>query len=384
MNSLHIGFVGDVALAGEYLQTAKPPGSPLTFPFESLDQSFKWTDIFVLNLEGPIGCKGRPRKRVTSILHNEPEIVPWLKRFPVCVCNLANNHMMDYGAEALIRTRQVLMESGIHCVGAGVNAVEAARPLVVDIEGSRLGFMSYTTDEPHVGAVLAETGSPGCASMKNTAEVLDLVRETSSCVDTLVVSLHWGYEYHLFPTPAQTFFARRLVDSGASLVIGHHPHVLQGIERYGHGLIAYSLGNFILPELKAADGRLQYRKPVTKQFAILKAEVGDSQVRSWMLEGGKCTQGYELLPYSASVTKEFNAFMHVLSDPLLSPEYFALWEHYRRNRVRQLQREELKEAFLKFMGTDWPTLFSTFSAKDLHRNFLRLARLFSINVGKSS
>src|SRR5262245_32581916 len=111
--SVRLAFVGDVALAGQFLTAAQPAGAPLTYPFEQLGPLLQGTDILVLNLEGPLSHEGTPRQSVTTHLHNETSLLDWCRQFPACFCNLANNHMLDYGPEALSRTQRALAAKGM-------------------------------------------------------------------------------------------------------------------------------------------------------------------------------------------------------------------------------------------------------------------------------
>jgi hypothetical protein len=373
---LRIAFVGDLALSGEFIAAAKPSGASLLFPFSTLSEELDGIDVFFVNLEGPIGRDGKPRRGVTSHIYNEPEVLELLKRFPVCVCNLANNHVMDYGDGALLRTKNLLAENGIYCVGAGMNDQEASSLLTVDFQGHKLGFLGVTTDEPHVGSVLAEAGSAGCGALGSEEAILKRVSDSARQVDTLIVSIHWGHEYFNYPSPDQVSLGRLLLDSGATIVVGHHPHVPQGVERYGEGLVAHSLGNFLLPELRAISGRIQYRKPITKQYVLLEVEFYGNRVSNYVIQGGKCTRKYELVPFKGKDRERFKAFIEEISNALRLQEYDAFWERYKRRRIQQLQSEDLRDAIGKLLGNDLRVILSTFSIDDLKRNLGRLARSF--------
>ncbi len=374
--TIRLAFVGDVALAGEFVAAARPPAAPLTFPFLPLAPALAGADVLVANLEGPLSRTGPRRPDVTSHIHNEPAVLDWFRQFPVTVCNLANNHLLDFGPAALAETEEQLAAAGVPCFGTGPDAAAAGRLRIVTVGGRKLGFLGYTTDAPHVGSVLAGRGTPGCASLKDEAAVLASVAAAVPLVDTLIVNLHWGHEYYRYPTPEQTGFARALIDAGATLVIGHHPHVQQGVEEYGRGLIAYSLGNLLLPEFKLPGGRIQYRKPATKQFAILRVELGARGLRpGWSLLGGRCSRGYKLEPYTGAARARFDAEMRALAQPLGASDYPAFWAAYRQRRAAELKRESLRDALAKLWLADWRQLLRSVSAEDLRRNLRRLAGL---------
>jgi hypothetical protein len=376
--TLRLAFVGDVALAGDFLEATRPPAAPLTFPFLPLVPVLAGVDVMVANLEGPLGREGEPRPGVTSRIHNEREVLDWFKQFPAAICNLANNHLLDYGPTALLRTLRLLDDAGITHVGAGVDHAAASSLRVVEVGGTRLGLLGLTSAARHVGSVIAGASSPGCASLDDPAAALESVASSREKVDCLIVSLHWGHEYYHYPAPGQVDFSRRLVDAGATLVIGHHPHVQQGIEEYRHGLIAYSLGNLLLPELRLDDGRVQYRKPVTKQFAVLRVELTSRGLQNWCLLGGRCSRGYELQPYAGAARARFDAGMRALAQPLDRTDYPEFWAAYRTRREAELKRESLRDAVAKLWVTDWRTLLRTFSVADIRRNLRRLTGVVGI------
>lgn len=375
-SSLQLAVLGDAALGGEFIIRHRPEGVSLTYPFQTLAESLENVDVLIVNLEGPIGNEGTARKGRSSLLYNEPEILDWLSSFPCCVCTLANNHALDFGPEALLRTQQMLRSRGVHFLGAGANDLEAGRELKLTVKGFTLGLLAFTTDEPHVGAVLADSSRPGSAGWPGEEEACARVRALAAETDLAGVLLHWGREYFHYPAPAQVRCARSLVAAGAGLVVGHHPHVQQGCEQIGGSVICHSLGNLFLPEMKAVSGRIQYRKAVTKQFAILHAEIVRSKlVASWKLSGGRCDRTYHLIPYRGAVAERFEAQIEELSEPLRSPDYAQFWSGYSACRMRELRQEEVRDAIAKLWMIDLKTLAKTVSFGDVRRSFSRAARI---------
>jgi poly-gamma-glutamate synthesis protein (capsule biosynthesis protein) len=172
-----------------------------------------------------------------------PRYLRALKGAGIGIVNIANNHVFDYGPEGLFDTISYLDSAGIHHVGAGRNREEAHRPVVLVIRGVRIGFLGYYGGGEAPGA---GRRNPGVARRKEEEVVSDIrdLRDRRG-VGYVVVNLHWGTENATVPSREQRALAHTLIDAGADAVVGHHPHVLQGIERYGRGVIAYSLGNFV-------------------------------------------------------------------------------------------------------------------------------------------
>ena len=222
-------FAGDIMIGGEFLSYVNAHNLDPLYPFERIVPYLCDSDMVFINLDGPIFRGAERRPGVTSILSNDPVILKLFSQFKTCVVNLANNHIMDYGVEGLNCTTKLLQEKGFPYVGAGKNSKEAEKELVIELKGTRVAFVAYTSNEPHVGAVTSGPESPGCASFQEIDSVIEKIQSLKSTADIICVSLHWGHEYYLYPTPEQRTIAHKLVDAGAHYVIGHHPHVVQGV-----------------------------------------------------------------------------------------------------------------------------------------------------------
>jgi poly-gamma-glutamate synthesis protein (capsule biosynthesis protein) len=167
-----------------------------------------------------------------------------LEHLSIDVACLANNHVMDAGWQGARETRETLEGLGIRTFGVGADLAEARAPLVVERAGLRVGFLGYGEGVHGKHRHTASEASPGVAPIDREA-ILSDVAALRSRVDVLVVSLHWGVNYVAFAMPEQRELARALFEAGVDLILGHHPHVPQGIEKIGRGLVAYSLGDFI-------------------------------------------------------------------------------------------------------------------------------------------
>ncbi len=160
------------------------------------------------------------------------------------VASLANNHMLDAGWDGAQSTRRILEERGIRGFGLGATEREARKPLLIECAGLKLGFLGYSEGQHGRHRHVAGTKSPGVAPIDSTKICEDL-RALRGQVDLAIVSMHWGVNYIPYAMPEQRSLARELAAAGADLILGHHPHVPQGIEQIGRTLVAYSLGDFI-------------------------------------------------------------------------------------------------------------------------------------------
>jgi len=157
--------------------------------------------------------------------------------------NLGNNHIFDYGKVGLFDTISYLDSVGIRHVGAGHNAPQAHLPVIVNANGKRIALLGYYGGGE---APKATRTTPGVADrhIGNIQSDIETIRHSNSA-DYVAVNFHWGTEKADTPGRDQIEFAHAVIDAGADIIIGHHPHVLQGIERYKSGVIVYSLGNFV-------------------------------------------------------------------------------------------------------------------------------------------
>jgi poly-gamma-glutamate synthesis protein (capsule biosynthesis protein) len=209
-------------------------------------------DLTVGNLENTLSRAGAPRQGYDSF-GADPRAVRGLRLAGFDVLSLANNHVGDYGPQALVETVRLLRDAGLAAIGAGANLAEARRGAVVERAGVRFGFLAFnaigetpTAGRRRPGAVsLRMQPRTGPLAAADLAAMLADIRTLRKRADVIVVYPHWGQQYTGEAVPDQRRVGRALVDVGADLVIGSHPHWVQGAEIYRGRLIAYSLGNFV-------------------------------------------------------------------------------------------------------------------------------------------
>lgn len=237
---LKIIAVGDMMLDG----TARPVLSEKGYdhPFVQMRKYFDGAQVVFGNLEGPLTTRGKPEQEKTYVFRSPPDKVGQaLKNAGFNVVSLANNHTLDYGAEGLAETLQALDSVGIAYAGAGANLQDARRPVILPAAGKRVALLAYSLTLPE--NFYAGRNTPGTA-FGHEAFVRADVEAARHQADIVLVSFHWGQEGKTTLREYQTRLGRLAIDAGAVAVIGHHPHILQGIERYKDGVILYSLGNF--------------------------------------------------------------------------------------------------------------------------------------------
>ena len=244
--SLHLAAVGDLMLSrtlGNYLAE-----DILDFPFRYLPEYLAKPDYTVGNLETSLGDIGTPAPKAYPF-QSPVQSAQALALAGFDLVSLANNHAMDYGPEALLQGMGLLAEAGVATVGAGANDAQAHTPHIVEVNGITLAFLGYVhvpieaSSGFDVETWNATEAAPGLA-WGYPERIRADVAAALPLADQVIVILHSGFEYIEEPSEPQIAAAHAAIEAGATLVIGHHAHILQGIEFYQGGVILYGLANF--------------------------------------------------------------------------------------------------------------------------------------------
>ncbi|NYE56622.1 CapA family protein [Carboxydothermus ferrireducens] len=231
-------FLGDVLAGGNLNYYYQKYG--YDYPWQKVKKYFQGKLVFA-NLESCISLRGKPeRKKYT--FRGRPEFLKAMKKAGVTAVSVANNHSADYGLISLYDTLGYLRQEGIYYSGAGRDVYITEIPW----QGYKIGFLAFSRVIPSTTCV-ASPKKTGIWSIyePNVGKILKLICENDAKYDLLVVSVHWGVERDLTPNPPEIKLAHKLVEAGADVVMGHHPHVVQRYEIYKGRPIFYSLGNFI-------------------------------------------------------------------------------------------------------------------------------------------
>jgi poly-gamma-glutamate synthesis protein (capsule biosynthesis protein) len=233
-------IVGDTMFDGELAAESAPPVAAILQPVE---EYVRMADLALFNLETTLGAAGAPLEKAFTF-RSSAAAADALAEAGFDVASVANNHVLDYGAEGLTVTLEHLTASGLAPVGVTEEG-QPQTPLIVDLGSIRIGVLAYADGAE--GYAYAEEFR---AFAIRPAEAIDaaIARDLAALepqVDAIVVSMHWGIENEGEVSERQRQLGQFLVDHGADLVMGHHPHVQQPSEWVGRSLIAYSLGNFV-------------------------------------------------------------------------------------------------------------------------------------------
>ena len=239
--------VGDVMFSRDVENVAIEKG--ISSFFQDCKEFFDSADIKFCNFESPITEKGEFSKYSRSNFKSNPSIVREVGQY-FDVVSLANNHIYDFGLEGAKDTVAHMISGNIKPVGAGFNDKNAHKPAIFEVNDIKVGFIAYTCLP-----TIDEYQKKYSVAVFNEHRVKQDIEHLNKKVDICIVSLHGGHELISFVEPSFMNKSRFTIDCGADLVIGHHPHVISGIELYKEKPIVYSLGNFIfdnptIPERK--------------------------------------------------------------------------------------------------------------------------------------
>ncbi|MGI9017061.1 MAG: CapA family protein [Euzebya sp.] len=271
--TITLAFGGDVH--GErHIATAVAEGRN---PLGPVTDQLSAADLAVINLETPLSTRGTPAVK-TFVFRGPPALAQDLVEAGVDVVTLANNHALDYGVDALADTLAHTQAAGLQTVGAGLDATAAYSPALFDTPAGRIAIIGVTR-VLHTRAWEATANRPGLASAYDEPAAVAAVRAAADIADQVIVAIHWGTERADCPDADQRHLADLLTRSGADLVVGHHPHILQGVQRLNDGLVAYSMGNFVWYHNSAPSrftGILEVDLPLldAPQWRFSPAEIG--------------------------------------------------------------------------------------------------------------
>jgi poly-gamma-glutamate synthesis protein (capsule biosynthesis protein) len=284
-------FVGDVMLA-RGVHARMEAQDDWTLPFEEILDTLRDADLRYCNLECPISDRGRNLHHLYSF-RADPRALEGLKAAGIDIVSQANNHAYDWGPQALLDSLERLRAAGIHPVGAGQNALAAHYPVLMSVGGLRIAFLAYVDIDPKEAA--AGVDRPGVAWL-DPPQVLADIRFARPLADLIIVCPHWGVEYALKPTRDQVELAHQMIEAGADLVVGSHPHVVQPLETYHDRWIAYSLGNFVFDQ----------KNPATHRGLMLKVTVRDKHIT-------------DVVPVPININPRFQAVLAPALVPTLNP-----------------------------------------------------------------
>ncbi len=271
-DEVSLAFTGDVLLDPGYaIYTAyRNRGGALEKCISSdLLDEMRAADVLMINNEFPFSDRGTPAAGKTYTFRAQPDSVNILKEMGVDIAGVANNHAFDWGMDAFLDTMDVLDDANIPYVGGGHDISEAARPIYLYAADMKIAIVAATQIErmgnPHsISATEDAAGMLRC--WPSADKLVEVLKEAKANSDYVILFIHWGTEREVDPDWCQNQQAPELTQSGADLIIGAHPHILQPISVMNDVPIVYSTGNFwfnsktldsCMVEVKLADKKLK-------------------------------------------------------------------------------------------------------------------------------
>ncbi|WP_407432191.1 CapA family protein [Methanobrevibacter sp.] len=240
-----LAVVGDVMFARNMADVLNLDSSP----FEGVSNVSSNVDLFILNFENAATSSENAVKGDVP-LKCSPEYVPLARANNNTVATLANNHVCDYGIDGMRDTINNLNSAGVNTLGAGENETDAHKPVTQVINGRNITLLNYMdsnnfAEYDYSMLPYANGSSPGYSAYSSEVAQKQISEARGNGSDFVIVSMHYGNEYSMSPNQDQEKISHELIDYGADVVVGAHPHVPQGIEMYHGKPICYSLGNFM-------------------------------------------------------------------------------------------------------------------------------------------
>lgn len=253
-DNISIALGGDILMDSYFADYINKHG--VDYSWTDISSIMSAADIAIVNLETSVSTRGSTKKREGYGFRSAPFTLEGLVNAGIDFVSAANNHILDYGENAFFDTMDYLDDYGISYAGIGSNIEEAEGVTIIEKNGLKIGFISYTSIIPW-NNWRADDNSPGVAPLhdKDIKRALENIRDSNDKCDVLILILHWGVEYESTPLDSQVELAHQMIDAGADIIVGHHPHVLQGIEFYNKKPIFYSIGNFIFLKMNENAGK---------------------------------------------------------------------------------------------------------------------------------
>lgn len=243
-NEVTISLVGDMCFDGKVEKRIEEFGGE--FLFEGYRECIDKSDIVIGNLETAVSNRGNSINGKSYTFRSNPDILEILKKNKIKIVSIGNNHVLDYGITAFKDTIKNLRKTGIGYSGGAIKKSDTNKIPMIYIKGQKIGFIAFTKIIPYTNWHIKED-RPGVSGIYpfQEKEALKLISLAKKKCDILIVSVHFGKERSLYPGKEEKILARKIIDSGGDILMGHHTHTVQNYEYYRGKPIFYSLGNFI-------------------------------------------------------------------------------------------------------------------------------------------
>ncbi len=291
-NPSTLSFVGDVSLADNWFIAPKydSRGGIEGVLSKDILKIMTDSDLMVVNSEFTVSNRGSALRGKQYTFRAKPERLPIYNEMGVDLVTLANNHVYDYGEDAFLDMLKAFDKYKIPRVGAGKNIEEAKKPFYFIINGYKIAIVNATRAEKYIMTPGATKTSGGVFRCYDPTDMINLIKSLKDETDYIIPVIHFGREDSHELETEQVSSAKKYIDAGASMVVGHHAHTLQGVEIYKDKPIIYNLGNFLFNDLKVDtaiykvilndDGSMEYYMiPALQENCSTKLLTGNEKQR---------------------------------------------------------------------------------------------------------
>jgi len=332
---MKIAFLGDIALIGKYDLSQNP------FAKERLQiiaDKLSEFDYVVANLETPLTRKTKTMVCKSMHLKTPPENVELLKFLHVNAVSLSNNHLNDYGRQGLNDTINTLQQNGIEWFGAN------SKQLIKDIKGEKVclsGFCCYSTNGT---GYLDNTSKYGVNTLTYDNVIKQLETDKKNNVFS-IMSFHWGDEHTDYPKYEHICLAELIAKQKDALIVGHHPHIIQGVQKIIHSLVAYSLGNFLFDDMVSINGNFSLKQNLNNKMSfILEVDIVNASINSYQYYGFRDElDKIELF--------DINDKLNQISGKLANINDIAAYEAIRKSQINKVILEKFGKHDLKWFSS---------------------------------
>lgn len=288
VTTVSFSAIGDVLIHSQIYKDAQFADGSYNFQpmFAQVKLILQEADLAMANQESVIG--GRELGISSYPLFNSPfEVADALKDAGIDIVSTANNHSLDRGEKGILNAISHYEKIGMLYVGSYKDEIDANTMRIQTINGIKIGFLSYTYG---TNGIPLPKDKPYLVNLIDKQKISLDLNNMDKLVDVTIVNMHWGQEYHQYPNEEQKQLAQFLVDNGADLIIGHHPHVLQPLQwmegkRGNHAMVVYSLGNFL-------SGQKGGNKDIGGIFSIDLIKLSDENNTTMTLANPRLTPTY--------------------------------------------------------------------------------------------
>lgn len=377
---LSLLFIGDFCPLGSVEEACRSADTTdIDRIFEEFKVELKDKDLSIANLECPLTASDKTIFKDGPHIKANPAAVRMAKECEMDVLTLGNNHILDFGEEGLFETIRTLEDNGIAHVGAGRNIDEARKPLIREIKGVRIAFLSFCETEFNIGSKM----KAGCAPIEihEISIAINKAKEKERA-DIVIVLLHCGSEHYPLPSPRIKKQCRAIADSGAAAVICHHSHAAEGFEIYENVPILYGLGNFIFGIFKNPRRIRRGRAGIMAKVDFNRSGAVRLEVLPYFYDPPKTTLVKMEKDRLNSFWNRYDLLTEIIRD---DDKLGRVWRQYSLRRYKAWYSPSLKKARLYFWkNRAWRNMILWHNRANESHNDVILTALNELKKGKST